>query len=209
MIIVVAFVLVLLSVPLFGGSLQRLGTLRARHSWAVAGAMGLQIGIINIFPADLPESIAAGLHLVSYALAVVFLYANRRMAGMWLIVVGGVMNLAAIAANDGIMPARAGALEAAGRSHSDTEFQNSTTVEDANLAILGDIFAWPAPLPLANVFSIGDILLIAGVGVTLHTTAQSRLSRAGRAKDSELISGTSTPSTLESETRRPVPAERK
>jgi len=30
---------------------------------------------------------------------------------------------------------------------------------------LGDIFAWPAPMPLANTFSVGDILIVLGVFV--------------------------------------------
>ena len=207
MIIVAAFLLVVLSVPLCGGSFRSLATLRTRRAWSVVAAMGIQIAIINLFSSDVPASVAGALHLASYGLALVFLHANRRVAGMWLIVLGGGMNLAAIAANDGIMPASAGALEAAGRSHDKGEFQNSTTVDDAKLAFLGDTFAWPEPMPLANVFSLGDLLLILGAGVTMHTAAQSRLTREAhrrrdRIDDDELP-------TAHPLHRRPVPDHRR
>ena len=74
------------------------------------------------------------------------------------------MNLAAIAANGGIMPASPSALEAAGKIANPDEFTNSGAVANPKLAILGDILAWPEPIPLANVFSIGDIVLVSAPG---------------------------------------------
>ena len=75
------------------------------------------------------------------------------------------------------MPARAGALAAAGKHVRPDQFDNSTVVAGAKVAFLGDVFVWPAPLPLANVFSIGDVMLTAGVGVVLHGACGSRLGR--------------------------------
>ena len=39
------------------------------------------------------------------------------------------------------------------------------------LWFLGDVFAMPRPVPVAKVFSIGDLILLAGAAVTLHALA--------------------------------------
>ena len=43
------------------------------------------------------------------------------------------------------------------------------------LGFLGDVFAIPAGFPLANVFSIGDVLIVLGVGWGAHRICGSRL----------------------------------
>ena len=55
------------------------------------------------------------------------------------------------------------------------EFANSAVVADARLQFLGDVFATPTWLPLHNVFSIGDMILIVGVAVLVHVACGSRL----------------------------------
>ncbi len=174
MIIVAAYLVVLFSVAVTGGSLSRLATLRLSAVWAIAVAMALQIFVVNIVEGVLPEAVAAGLHLVSYGFAFWFAWANRHIVGVAVMVVGGLANLAAIAANGGVMPASAAALRAAGRPVHSTVFQNSQAVSGARLWFLGDVFAWPAPLPLANVFSVGDVLLVLGAALTLHRVCESR-----------------------------------
>ncbi len=78
------------------------------------------------------------------------------------------MNLAAIAANGGTMPATPEALAVAGIAADGEHFVNSGVVEQARLWWLGDIFAVPASLPLANVFSLGDVVLLVGFGWLVH-----------------------------------------
>jgi hypothetical protein len=52
-------------------------------------------------------------------------------------------------------------------------------VADAVLPWLGDVFAWPAPLPLANTFSVGDLVIVLGVVVAAWTgTGSLRGSRS-------------------------------
>ncbi len=48
-------------------------------------------------------------------------------------------------------------------------------LDDAKLQFLGDVFATPASLPLHNVFSIGDVILLVGVFVLVHVACGSRL----------------------------------
>ena len=182
MIILAAYLIVLVSVPLCGGNLAKLGSLRIHKPWAIAVAMALQILVVNVVEERIPFVLGALIHLCSYGFAFVFVWANRRLAGIGVVVAGGLMNLAAIAANGGVMPASPGALERAGRSAAVGKFQNSTAVDHPKLWFLGDALAWPAPLPLANVFSVGDVLLVLGAGYTLHVAAGSRLATRRRGR---------------------------
>src|ERR671910_890224 len=96
------------------------------------------------------------------------------------VALGGALNLIAIVANGGVMPASRGALEDAGLDARSGEFANSDLVEGANVAFLGDVFAIPAGWPGANVFSLGDAVMIAGAFLALHAATGSRLFAAAR-----------------------------
>ena len=61
------------------------------------------------------------------------------------------------------------------------EFANSAILEHPKLLFLGDVFATPASLPMHNVFSIGDLILMIGVFVLVHTACGSRWSRGASA----------------------------
>lgn len=78
-------------------------------------------------------------------------------------------------ANGGTLPADADALARAGIEPEPGDFVNSGVVDGANLWFLGDVFAWPQPMPLANVFSVGDVLVVAGAVWGVH-----RVCRRGR-----------------------------
>jgi hypothetical protein len=165
-IIIVCSLLAIATVPLTGGDLRRMGALPIRHAWLVWLAIATQTVLVYL-PASVPSQLAETIHLATYALAASFAIANIRLPGVPLIAAGGGLNLAAILANGGVMPASAGALRTAGMA-TDAGFSNSAFVEDAKLAWLGDVFAIPARWPLANVFSIGDILVVVGVGYLAH-----------------------------------------
>jgi hypothetical protein len=57
---------------------------------------------------------------------------------------------------------------------SSSGFNNSGVVAHARLSYLGDVFAMPRGWPLANVFSVGDILLVVGTAVLLHRGSRVR-----------------------------------
>ena len=129
-----------------GGSLSAVLAVRFRRFELVAAALALQVLVVNIVH-DLPAGVAAATHLLSYALAGLFLLANRRVPGLWMVALGGGMNLAAIAANGGVMPASTAALRRAGFALSSGHFTNSGAVAAPKLALLGDILALPAGWP--------------------------------------------------------------
>jgi predicted MFS family arabinose efflux permease len=174
------------TIPLAGGRLSALAGLQLRHMWAIFAAIGIQVLIISVIPNHLTE-LHPFVHLGTYALAAWFVLANRRIPGFWLIGLGGAMNLIAIVANGGTMPASDSALATAGLiSEAPGEFLNSTALGSPNLAFLGDIFATPSWLPFANVFSLGDVSIVLGTALALHRLCGSRLVPSATGEFAEL-----------------------
>lgn len=174
MIIPVLVLVAILSVPLTGGRLGRLAEVRIRWFPVLFAALAIQILIIEIVP-HWPELLLTMAHLGTYGLAGAFAVVNLRIPGFWLIVLGGLSNLLVISANGGVMPASDAAQRVAGRATDAAVFENSAVLDSPRLLFLGDIFAIPAGLPFANVFSIGDVLLVVGVFVALHRICLTRL----------------------------------
>jgi hypothetical protein len=145
-VLVLAACLLALLSPLLGGrSLAGLLRLRLAGLPLVWAALLVQVVAVEV---PLPHLLAAATHLASYALAAAFLWLNRGLRGL------PVLALAASA-----VAVRAAGIDA------DEQFLNSAVLPDPVLPWLGDVFAWPHPMPLANVFSVGDVLIVLGVGV--------------------------------------------
>ncbi len=131
-------------------------------------ALGLQLAIFEpTGPLPFLRGRELAVHALSYGVLGTFLWLNRHLPGMWLAALGFASNAAAILANGGLMPASEEALRAAGRwallEPAGMVYNNSTVIgPHTKLWFLGDVFAIPAGLPLANVFSFGDVLLALG-----------------------------------------------
>ena len=168
MVIVVAALIGILLIRVGGADLRRLSDLPIRHVWLVWLAIGVQVGVLSLLADDVAGRVGDGVHLATYGLAIAFMAVNRRIRGMWIIGLGTATNVSAIIANGGVMPASATAWRFAGRQVSNG-FSNSLPIDHPRLLVLGDIFALPAGWPLANVFSIGDVLIVWGlVWMTSH-----------------------------------------
>jgi hypothetical protein len=174
--LVVCFAAVVATVPLAGGRLGALASVRIARVWTLTVALAIQALIMWLMPDGAP-ALHGLAHVVSYGFIVAFLVANRRIPGLWLVALGTALNVAAITANGGVMPAAPGAVEAAGRAHEAGAFANSAVVVEPKLSWLGDVFAVPGPLPLANVFSVGDVAIVVGAALALHALCGSRLTR--------------------------------
>jgi hypothetical protein len=171
-VLVAVVVLSALAVPLSGGRLGALVELRLRRVWAIYAALGLAVLAIGL--PGLPDGLRSLGLVAAYPVGAVFLAANWRVPGMVVTGLGAALNLLAIAANGGVMPASAAAVARAGLAD-DPGFQNSAVLADPRLAFLGDVFAVPASWPLSNVFSVGDVLIAAGLAWGLHRVCGSRL----------------------------------
>jgi hypothetical protein len=164
-----------------GGRLRNLDHLQLDLPWLIFLALGLQLVIFSPFGQPFSDTLTVALHLFSYALILAFAAANWREPGIAFASVGIVSNVIAIAANGGYMPASPRALELAGIAVSAEPHNNSAVAEQsARLLVLGDVMAVPEWVPLvANVFSVGDVLIAGGVALML-ATAMRAPDRAGR-----------------------------
>ena len=174
MTLALALFVVLLTVPLAGGKLRRLEDVQIRWLGLAVVALAGQVLILWLVPEG-DTGVHRAAHLLTYALAGACLLRNLDLRFMWVVGVGGLLNLIAIAANGGVMPASRGALDTAGLDVKSGRFSNSDFVEGANVAFLGDVFAIPAGWPAANVFSVGDLVLCGGDFLVLHAATGSRL----------------------------------
>jgi hypothetical protein len=168
--LIAALVLVaVLTVPLTGGRWSNLAAFRPRAVWLLWVALAVQLvqfTVLDLGPAS------DAVHVGTYGLAALFLVANWRVPGAWLVALGGAANGVTIALNGGTLPARLGALKAAGLPVDRDRFVNSGVMAHAKLPWLGDVFYVPKGFPLANVFSVGDVLLVVGAFVVVHTLAR-------------------------------------
>jgi hypothetical protein len=174
MTLALALLVLVLTVPLAGGRLSRLADVQIRWIGLAFVALAGQVLILAVVPEG-DTGVHRAAHLVTYALAGACLLRNLDLRFMWVVAVGGLLNLIAIAANGGVMPASRSALDGAGLEVKSGRFSNSDYVEDANVAFLGDVFAIPAGWPAANVFSVGDAVMLAGILLVLHAATGSRL----------------------------------
>jgi len=172
MIIVAASILAVLTVPLTGRSLAPLARLELRRVWLVWASIGTQL-VITLVP-SFPNTLGEVLHLATFAASGLFAWSNRHIPGTLVIAAGAALNLTAIAANGGTMPASAWAWRTAGFDTLTGGFENSNVVHTARLQFLGDVFAIPHGWPLANVFSVGDVIIVIGVAVFVHRACRVR-----------------------------------
>jgi hypothetical protein len=153
-----------------GGSISRLTELRIRLAPLAIGGLLFQLVIFSPPVATLLGSgmpIGPGLYVGSTLVVLAALIANLGRPGFTVILAGAALNLFAIVANGGVMPAAPEAWAALHGANGVPEgvLTNSTLANAATrLALLGDVFSVPRVLPFANVFSIGDVLIAVGGG---------------------------------------------
>ena len=178
MYLLVAVLLGAVTVPLAGGRLARIPDAGVRLALAPPAALAMQalIAVVHTVPTAL---LRAG-HVASFAVAASFVVANRHIRGVPLLGAGGTLNVVAIPANGGVMPASASAVAQAGLAHQPGRFHNSAILAEPRLHVLGDVFGVPASWPLSNVYSLGDILLAAAGITIIHALAGSPWTRRPR-----------------------------
>src|SRR3954462_2784333 len=175
MLIGIAVLLCLASVPPAPGRVGALAELAFRRPWLLGLAIAVQILIVSIIPGDGSPAMHNAVHVATYFLVGAFVVANRRIPWVWLVALGGALNFAAICANGGVMPADPDAVRAAGMVVDPAEFTNSGAVAHPHLQFLGDVFWLPSSWPVSNVFSVGDVLILLGALLAMHCVCASRL----------------------------------
>lgn len=162
-----------------GGRLAPLGQISFRATWLVFVALLLQVLIFPLPGLDGPilERSTAEIHMASYLVLIAFVLANRREWGIVVMGAGMALNVIVITLNGGYMPTTVAKLRQAGLDNAarsleacaageraSCAYANSVRMDETTtLGWLGDVFATPEWLPLANVFSVGDALLMIGL----------------------------------------------
>jgi hypothetical protein len=145
-----------------GGRPSRLLDVPFRLAWVVFVALAAQLLLFLRLGIEYPPLVVDAVHLASYALLGAFAAANLRLLPLVPAFVGMALNAIAIVANGGRMPVSPRAIEAAGLID-DVDARLNVSSDGHRFWFLGDVFAIPPGLPLANVFSIGDVLI--GIGM--------------------------------------------
>jgi hypothetical protein len=150
---------------LAGGRVRNLE--RVRLVWWQLALAGLAVQLV-LFAGPVAERVGPegpAIYVASTLAVMVALLRNLAVPGLAVIAVGATLNLIPVLANGGAMPSAPEAWLALNGvaelpvSH----FSNSVLIgPDTLFPFLGDVFVWPRPLPLANVFSIGDAVIAIG-----------------------------------------------
>jgi len=160
-----------------GGRFDRLADLRLRWWGLAVGGLLVQVALFSTAASSF-ASIGPAVYVASTAAVLITVLANVRRPGLTLVAIGAFLNLATIVANGGYMPTTPGALLAAGKDPA-RGYSNSIELARPQLAPLTDVFALPATVPLANVFSVGDIGVGLGTAWLAFSTMRRRPERAG------------------------------
>jgi hypothetical protein len=161
---------------LLGGRLGRLAYVRVSKPWLFYLALALQIAAFpSLFmPWRVGTQAATVLSIASYGCLVAAAFANRRLFGMPIAAAGMLLNLAAILANGGHMPALPSAMRHGGLDFSGVH-NNSVREASPNLAWFVDRWAAPGWVPFGNIFSLGDVLIAVGAIVAIAAAMGARV----------------------------------
>jgi hypothetical protein len=180
MILILAVVLGLVAslVRYRGRAFSQIAAIPLRSAWLALLAVVLQVPLLRA-PAGPTQGLVwqQVLFLASYLLLLAFVWRNRRLAGVLLVGLGVICNLAVILANGGFMPITPQTL---------VQINPSSTLEQWTLGLhygyskdvilsrletrlwaLADVLVVPPPFPWPTAFSPGDLLIAAGVFVLL------------------------------------------
>ena len=179
MFILYALLLGLVVGLLSGGRSDGIATLQFRWPWLMVGGLLIQVVLFSDQVTTWIGSAGPPIYVVSTAVVIASVVANRAIPGMLVVAIGAFSNLLAIVANGGFMPASPTAMDALGR-HAATTYSNSAILANPALAALTDQYALPGWLPLANVFSIGDALIALGLAVAIVSAMRSAAGASGK-----------------------------
>lgn len=167
---------------LSGGRLGALAHLRLPRIWLVWLAFSVQF-VVAFLPPDPRQSLRAPLVGLAFLLVAVWIVgvwpALTRIlrGGLVLIGVGWAMNLAVITMNNG-MPVSAETLERVGLPSENIESgdlgKHVELDEDTVLPWLGDVIPLPLVGTLRKAISIGDVVMLLGLGVFIPAAMRLR-----------------------------------
>ena len=159
---------------LMGGRAGRIAQVHARFWWLAPLALCVQIALIYGFR-DISNDLFAATIVVTYVALVIIAVVNRALPGARVMALGILLNLLVMVANGGLMPISPEIIQRAGRFEPwkvgdglpGTRLTQSKDVlrlpEDTWFEFLADRYWTGLPGRLGIIFSIGDVVLLAGM----------------------------------------------
>jgi hypothetical protein len=149
--------------------LVRLADLRLQHAWLLVVACALQAALVAELVAPFWCTLVSSLLIGAFALL------NRRVPGLLLAVGGALLNLLVMLAHGGRMPAHPGTLELlGGAAPASGEILAGTKgvvgAGESLWLLLGDWLPLPGAVTGVALWSIGDLILLAGILTLLLQT---------------------------------------
>jgi uncharacterized protein DUF5317 len=173
-----------------GGSLSHLATLRVRGSGLIVASFAIQLLLYlpTVRASDFVLQAAGPIYIGALMLALIGLSRNWHIgAGVRIALLGLALNLTAIALNGGRMPVNAAAMATVlGRDEvraiaDPHKYGNTQLAGPASRVLpLSDIIPVRLPGGSGNVYSIGDVILAAGVAALAYSATRRPSSRQGR-----------------------------
>ena len=166
-----------------GQTAGQLAAVPLRSAWMALLAVVLQIPLLRA-PFGTLEQVGTQqvLFLLSHLLLLAFVWRNRHLAGIWIVGLGVTCNLLVIVANGGFMPVTPETLvqinPGSDLSQWPTGFHYGYSKdvilvrEETVLWALSDRLVLPPPFPWPTAFSLGDLLIAAGIMVLLQGPAR-------------------------------------
>ncbi len=155
-----------------GGSFEALAATEFRVVGLLVGGLALQVVFTSWHPEWISDRMTLAIIVWSNAAVILFIVLNRRFPGTMLMAAGLALNILVIAAN-GAMPVSERAVEVAKapRAPNEASIEHEILGPHTVLGWLGDV----VPIPRGReVLSIGDLLLIAGIGRLVYVQTRAR-----------------------------------
>jgi hypothetical protein len=159
--------------------LSHIASIPLRGAWLALVAVVLQWPLLQSPGGPVAQlGVPQALFLLSHGLLLIFVWSNRKQAGILIVGLGIICNLLVISVNGGLMPITPETLTRINPGSIreewslDTHYGSSKDViqlqEETRLWVLSDILVLPPPFPRPTAFSLGDLLIAVGVLVFLQ-----------------------------------------